>query len=146
MERECRFVIEYISPITGEITKCYPMSVDSKNKCLETNKRKGIETISVKRLYPFSTVKNQHNFDLIISMCYNMMCEMERGEREWDDDVYEALSEMRQDAQECFQLPLPVAWLPYEQLHKAKDLVMIATSRREAACIENGRLDLLKYC
>lgn len=105
----------------------------------------GFEIVSITKLYPFSTMKNQHNFDLIHSICFNHMCDMESGEIEWDDKTYEALEEMRQDAEEFFTLPLPVAWLPYDKWSRATELARIAVMHRDQRCIEAGRSDLLKY-
>ena len=62
MAKESRFVIEYVSPITGEITECHPMSVDSKDKCIETSRRKGIEIVSVKKLYPLFNISISQDF------------------------------------------------------------------------------------
>lgn len=142
--RESHFVIEYVA--AGEIKKCYPMSVDSKDKCLATCKSRHVEVISVTKLYPFSTAKNQHNFDLIYSICYNWMCEMERGEREWDDTLYNDLSAMRERAEYFLHMTLPVAWMTWEDLSDAKLLASWAVEHRANKCIENGRPDLVKFC
>lgn len=143
--REERYMIRY-ALADGTEKVCYPKSEEKYKSNLAYCQENGIALLEFCKLYPFSTQKNQHNFDLIISICFNYMCEMERGEREWDEDMYKSLSEMRQDAEEAFYYELPVVWLPYEKWHRAKTLAQIAVSHREQACIENGRLDLLQYC
>lgn len=119
---------------------------DKKQKNLDACKRNGYRVVSCKKLYPFSTMKNQHNFDLIHSLCFNKMCEMEDGEIEWNDAEYEKLMDMRQKAEEFFTLPLPVAWLTWEDYKDAKELAETAIMHRQDACIRNGRPDLVTYC
>ena len=143
---EERFEIQYKTTLEGEIKYCFPKSKESKDKNLAICRERGYYIVSCCKLYPFNTMKNQHNFDLIHSICFNMMHDMEIGELEWNDEQYEGLEEMKQKAEKFFCLPLPVAWLPYEEWSDAKELAMMAVNHREQTCIENGRLDLLKYC
>jgi hypothetical protein len=119
---------------------------DKKQKNLDACKRNGYRVVSCKKLYPFSTMKNQHNFDLIHSICFNTMHDMESGEIEWNDAEYEKLMDMRQKAEEFFTLPLPVAWLTWEDYKDAKELAETAIMHRQDACIRNGRPDLVTYC
>lgn len=119
---------------------------DKKQKNLDACKRNGYRVVSCKKLYPFSTINNQHNFDLIHSICFNTMHDMESGDIEWNDAEYERLMDMRQKAEEFFTLPLPVAWLTWEDYKDAKELAETAIMHRQDACIRNGRPDLVTYC
>lgn len=119
---------------------------DKKQRNLDVCKKNGYKVVYCKKLYPFSTMKNQHNFDLIHSICFNTMSDMEDGEIKWDDAEYERLEKMRQRAEEFFTLPLPVAWLTWEDYKDAKELAETAIIHRQEACIRNGRPDLVTYC
>ena len=149
MERERKYEMQYAVPQQdgSNLIKTIRFTGEAKKKQnLEACKRQGYHVMSVKTLYPFSTAKNQHNFDLIHSLCFNLMSEMERGEREMNIEQYEGLEEMIQLADKYMCLELPVAWLPWEDYSKAKELAMMAVSHREQRCIEAGRTDLLRYC
>ena len=145
MKRETRFELRYFTK-DGYEKVCYPRSVEARDRNLDYCKRNGIEVISVKKLYPFNTMKNQHNFDLISNICFNRMHDMESGEVAWDDKEYDDLAIMREDAQRFFCLDLPVAWLPWEDWKRAKELADNAVIHRQEACIANGRPDLVTYC
>ena len=110
--------------------------------CLEY----GFTVISVKKLYPFNTEKNQHNFMLISNLCSNRIHDMVMGDIPYDPAEYDRLEEMQAKADELFCLSLPVAWIPYETLKDAKELSAMAINHRMDRCIENGRLDLVRYC
>lgn len=99
-----------------------------------------------KKLYPFSTARNQHNFQLISNKCTIIMREMECGEREFNEAEYDRLERMRDRADELFAMPLPVAWLTWEDLKDAKELSAMAINMRAEACVAKGRPDLVTYC
>lgn len=145
-KKEDRFEIRYISLKTGTEKSCYPRSVEKKDEQIAYCKEHGIRIISCKKLYPFSTMKNQHNFELIKNICFNRMHDMISGEIPMDDSEYERLSEMAEQAGEFFCLPLPVAWLPWEEYREANELAQMAIIHRQNACIANGRPDLVPYC
>ena len=148
MARENKYELWYaVQTADGEQEKMIRFTGDDKKKKnLDICKKMGYRVISCKKLYPFSTIKNQHNFDLIHSLCFNRMHDMEIGEIEWNDEEYEYLENLRSKADTYFILELPVAWLPYEDWKEATEIAMMAVNHREQTCIENGRLDLLKYC
>lgn len=146
MNRENRYELRYVSPVNGNVTACYPRSEEKKNENIEFCKERGIKVISCKKLYPFSTEKNQHNFEPINNICFNRMHDMESGEIEWDEAEYDRLSEMREKAERFFGLTLPVAWLTWEDWKEAKELASMAVLHRQEACIANGRPDLVTYC
>lgn len=115
----------------------------NKAKCKEL----GYKFISAKKLYPFSTEKNQHNFELIHNVCMNRMHDIDcEGQPEAYEGEYDRLWEMKEKSEEFFCLPLPVAWLPWEKHKEAKELANMAILHRQNACIANGRPDLVKYC
>lgn len=144
--KEQRWALRYISKKDGTEKVCYPRSEEKKNEQLATCKRNGITVLSCKKLYPFSTVKNQHNFELIRNICFNTMHDMEHGETQWNGDEYDRLDAMKEKADYFFGLPLPVAWLPWDEYCEAKELANTAIIHRQEACIANGRPDLVTYC
>lgn len=58
----------------------HPTSEEKKEQALATCKANGYRVISCKKLYPFNTEKNQHNFDLIHNICMNAIFDMDSGE------------------------------------------------------------------
>lgn len=145
MKREEKWEFKYEVPDKG-IRVCYPQSKEQIEKNKKDCEKVGLRIISIKKLYPFSTMKNQHNFDLICSLTGNRMDDMICGTIEYDADEYEKLEEMRKKAEEFFCLPLPIAWLPWEQYKEAKELAEMAIIHRQNACIKAGRYDLVKDC
>lgn len=148
MMNEQKWALRYCVPTAdGEIEKvCYPKSEEKRDENIEICKTRGYRVVSCKKLYPFSTMKNQHNFELISNICFNRMYDMDNGEIEYDSVEYDRLEEMREKAQRFFALPLPIAWLPWEELKEAKNLAEMAILHRQDACIANGRADLVTYC
>lgn len=146
MIREQRWELRYVSIKDGKEKNCYPRSEEKKNEQLAICREKGIKIIHCKKLYPFSTMKNQHNFDLIHSICFCAMHDMLHGEAEWNEAEYDRLEAMDEKAQKFFGLPLPVAWLPYEDWRDAKELANMAIMHRQDACIANGRPELVALC
>lgn len=143
---EQRWEIRYVSKQDGTVKKCYPRSEDKKNEQLSVCKERGIEVLSCKKLYPFSTIKNQHNFELIRNICMNTMYDMQNGDMAWDDAEYDRLADLKDKADRFFGLPLPVAWLPWDELCEAKEVAQAAILHRQDACIAAGRPDLVAYC
>lgn len=144
--KEQRWELRYVSLMNGEEKCCYPRSEEKKNEQIALCKEKGITVISCKKLYPFSTEKNQHNFELIHNICMNRINDMYIGEAEWDDDEIKRLEELKEKSEEFFCLPLPIAWLPWEKHCEARELANMAIMHRQDACIRNGRPDLVTYC
>lgn len=147
--KEERFEIRYAVP-TAEGNWSEKVIYNTSKEKAGSNKARikelGYKFISCKKLYPFSTMKNQHNFNLISDICHNRMHDMEMGEIEWNDSEYDRLENMKNRADEFFCLPLPIAWLPWEDWKDAKELSENAIVHRQNACIANGRPDLVKYC
>ena len=144
--KEQRWALRYISQKDGTEKVCYPRSEEKKNEQLSLCKQRGITVLSCKKLYPFSTEKNQHNFELIHNICMNTLHDMETGEVEWDDAEYDRLTALKDKSEKFFCLELPVAWLPYDELVEAKEIAAAAVIHRQEACIRNGRPDLVSYC
>lgn len=115
---------------------------ENKKKCKEY----GYRIVSAKKLYPFNTYKNQHNFDLIHSIAMNELYDIWNGDKKVSDEEYDRLYEMKEKAEKFFCLPLPVAWLPWEDWKDAKEMAENAIFHRQEACIANGRPDLVTYC
>lgn len=142
--KEQRYRFEYEA--NGEKKVCYPRSEQKKDENLEICKRKGYKVIKITKLYPFSTNKNQHNFELVANRCFNMMHDMDSGEIERNAEEYNRLWELRDKAQNFFALELPVAWLDWNTLKEARKIAELAVEFRIATCIKNERLDLIQYC
>ena len=143
--KETRFEMRYING-KGEEKVCYPRSEEQRDANKQKCKELGYKVISCKKMYPFSTIKNQHNFELINNICFNTMHDMQSGEIPWDDAEYDRLEGMKKKAEEFFCLPLPIAWLTWDDWKEAKELSEMAILHRQDACIANGRPDLVTYC
>lgn len=104
------------------------------------------EAFKCQKLYPFSSEKNQHNFELVRNVCMNRIYDIDAGEPMTDEHELERLYEIKEKADKYWCLPLPVAWLPWEELSEARELCVGAREHRANACIEAGRPDLVKYC
>jgi hypothetical protein len=148
-KKEERYELRYEVPTAGGNWSEKVAHYNSKEKA-QANRAKaqelGYKVISLKKLYPFSTMKNQHNFELIHNICMNTMYDMDAGEIPYDNEEYNRLWDMKEKSEEFFCLPLPVAWLPWEKHQEAKKLANMAIMHRQDACIANGRPDLVTYC
>lgn len=142
---EERYAFRYLSK-DGREKVCYPRSKEKRDENYAYCKAHGVTVVSCQKLYPFSTEKNQHNFGLIHDICFNTMYDMESGEVPMDKAEYERLSDLKDRAERFFCLPLPIAWLPWEEYRDAKEIAQMAILHRQNACIENGRPDLVAYC
>lgn len=145
-KKENRFALRYISNKTGTEKVCYPRSIEKRDEQLAYCKAHGIRVVSCKKLYPFSTERNLHNFELICNVCFNRMHDMRSGEVPMDEAEYQKLDELCERAQVFRGLPLPVAWLPWEELSEAREIAAAAVLHRQEACIAAGRPDLVTYC
>lgn len=125
---------------------CYPKSKEQIEKNKAACVRAGYEFISCKKLYQYNTYRDQHNFELIYNVCYNQMTDMEDGEIPYDNDKYIELEARRDRAAFFRELPLPTAWLTWDEWNEAKEMAAAAREHRANACIENGRFDLVQYC
>lgn len=143
---EERYEVRFISLKTGKETRRYPRSSAQKDEFVSRLKNRGIRVLSIKKLYPFSTMRNQHNFELIRNICFNRMHDMNMGDARMDEAEYSRLEDLKEKAETFFCLELPVAWLPWEEYRNAKELAQMAILHRQNACIENGRPDLVAYC
>ena len=147
MERTQKWELVYgVKTADGEVVKrCYPNSEEKRAKNLAICKERGYRVVSCKKLYPFSTEKNQHNFMLIANICSNRMNDMFM-EGDYNSAEYDRLEALKAKADEYFELPLPVAWLPWDKWQEAKELASMAIEHRMSVCVENGRPDLVQYC
>lgn len=143
--RQQRWAIRYRLPDGTEKTHT-STSEERKAQALASIKAKGFQLISCRKLYPFNTERNQHNFDLIHNICANAMHDMDTGETPYNAAEYDRLAETKEKAERLFCLPLPVAWVPWEVLKDAKELATAAINHRQDACIAAGRHDLVRYC
>lgn len=144
--KEERWELRYVSLKDGEVKNCYPRSEEKKNEQLKVCKEKGIKVIHCKKLYPFNTMKNQHNFDLIHTLAMNDLYDIWNGELKVTDEEYEKIESLRDRSEKYFILPLPCAWLCWDEWKDANELAQMAIVHRQNACIENGRPDLVTYC
>lgn len=148
-KKEQRFEIRYEVPTAeGNWSErvIRPRSEEAKDRDLQQIKQYGYRLVSCKKLYPFSMEKNQHNFMLVANICRNTMSDMQTGEIQFDKAEYIRLDDLKDKADKYFCYPLPVAWVPWEDLKEMKELSAMAVSHRMNACERAGRYDLLKYC
>lgn len=130
----------------GDVKKCYPRSKEKVNENRQIAKENGYEVIGIKKLYPFSTMKNQHNFDLIHTLCMNDLYDIWNGDLKVSDEEYGRIENLKELSEKYFSLPLPIAWLTWEEWKEANELAQTAIIHRQEACIAKGRPDLVTYC
>lgn len=149
MKKEQRWEMRYEVPTAnGNWSEkvCYPRSEEQRDSNKQKAKELGYRIISCKKLYPFSTNKNQHNFELISNICYNRMYDIMMGEQEEYEGEFEKLEDMKEKAEKFFCYPLPVAWVTWEDYREMKELSAAAILHRQEACIRAGRPDLVALC
>ena len=132
MKREEVYQFTYINSMGKEKTE----QVKSKKRledCLQLCKELGYKVINSNKLYPFSTMKNQHNFFLIYNIAFNAMNDMEDGTTPWDADEYNKLIATRYKAGEYMTMPLPVVWVPWNTYKEMKEMAVAAICHRDAA-------------
>ena len=146
-EQKWEFKYETISSDGSKLVKSLVVKSKEKIDDLKSQcKKAGYRVVSVKKLYPFSTEKNQHNFMLVDNICKNTMYDMVNGVIPYDNDEYIRLEELHQKAQKYFCYDLPVAWVTWDEHQEMKELSIMAINRRMDTCEKHGRLDLIKYC
>ena len=145
-KKEERYELRYISKKDGKEKSCYPKSKEKRDEQMAIAKEQGITVIYCKKLYPFSTNKNQHNFELVKNKCFNLMYDMTEGDTPYDEAEYDRLDALAKKAMGYSCYPLPVAWVPWEEHEEMKEISMLARNWRADTCIEHGRPDLVQYC
>ena len=145
-KKEERYALTYISIKDGQTKTCYPQSTEKKDEQIKICKEKGIKIVSCKKLYPINTMKNQHNFSLINDIVTNELFDIWNSNKAVSDEEYERLTSLKERSEKYFCLPLPIAWLPWEEWKDAKEMIDNAVFHRQEACIANGRPDLVAYC
>ena len=149
MKKQEKWRFEYAVPTSKDNDSIKCLIATSKEKVADLKdqcKKYGYRVVSIKKLYPFSTNRNQHNFELIKNRTFNLMYEMESGDAPWDDKEYDRLYELNQKAQQYCCYELPVAWVPWDEHQEMKELSMMAVNWRVDTCIKKGRPDLIQYC
>lgn len=137
---------EFKYEVGGQTKFCYPRDKEQIEYCRRKCAELGGEVLSVKKVYPFSTEKNQHNFELIRNVCSNRMHDMDMGDIPYDEEAYDKMDDLKERAEQYMGLPLPVAWLPYEQLKEAKEIVAMAHEHRYSANLAAGNYRWLHLC
>lgn len=132
MNREERYEFTYINREGKEKTEQVRGKIRL-NKCYDICRDLGYKVIGHRKLYPFSMERHQHDFDHIHNICRNRMSDMENEEIPWNLDEYNRLYETAKKAEEFFCLPLPVAWVPWEQYKEMKELVAASEVHRDIA-------------
>lgn len=104
------------------------------------------------KLYPFSIQKHAHDIEYYHNHLWNTMKDMERDiipmNAERYDRIYDfyygelmELYEKMFDSRDGY-----VTYLTGKQIGLAKKIVVWASERRAQHCIENGKIEYLKYC
>lgn len=131
-KREERFELRYTVPTNGRTEeKVIRVRGAEKLDELKAKCRRYGYKYTAEKLYPFSMVKNQHNFDLIISISGNVMHDMETGAVPFDDAEYDRMADLREKANTFFGYELPIAWVPYAELKEMKALANLAELTRD---------------
>lgn len=130
----------------GEVKICYPQSKEQIEKNRAVCKKNGYKVISVKKMYPFNTWKNQHNFELIHNIAMNKLYDIFMDNKKVSDEEIDRLEAMRDRSEYFFLQELPVAWLTWDEWQEANEMAASAIVHRQEACIANGRPDLVTYC
>ena len=153
MNRESRFEIRYVLTTANGVREervFVARSEEKRNEALATCKRAGYEVLSCKKLYPFNTERNQHNFFLIANICANRMYEIETDVRaKWTPEIdaeYARLEALKETADRLCGAELPIAWLTWDDLKAARELSEAAVEHRVSKVLEAGRPDLVQYC
>lgn len=144
MKKEQRWKQQF--EIKGQVKTYYPRSEEQRKHNIEVAKKNGYKVVTNVKLYPFSTMKNQHNFDLIHNIVMCELYDIWNGEKKVSDEEYEKLEHLRDRSEYFFVQDLPIAWLPWKEWEEANELANMAIIHRQNACIENGRPDLVAYC
>lgn len=129
MKKTERFKIMY--EISGNKKVCYCNSKEQKQATIDYCKVKNIKIVSCEKLYPFNSLNNQHNFDLIATLCVNTINDMITGNKQFNEQEYNKLVETRKEAEDFLLLELPTAWLPYDKWKRAKELSLMAILHRD---------------
>lgn len=142
--KEERYRLVYM--VGNEKKVCVAKSKEKHEHNIEICKQRGYEIVSKTKLYPFSTEKNQHNFELINNLAANEMYDMINGEIPFNEERYNYLASIKDRAEQYFCASLPVAWVDYDTWKDMKELSSQAVLHRQEACIANGRPDLVSLC
>lgn len=127
-----RFEMVYINS-AGVEKRCYPKSKQKRDDNLKFAKEHNIKVVSCRKLYPFATINNQHNFELIANITFNAMKDMESGKTEWNDDEYERLEKTHEKANEFFCMDLPVVYVPWGTYCEMREMAAAAELHRDSA-------------
>ena len=130
MKREERYEFTYINK-DGLAKTERVKSKEHFDKCLKTCEELHYPVVRKCKLYPFSTLRNQHNFQLIANICYNRIWDMEHDVIPYNADEIERLEARRTAAEEFFCYDLPVAWVPWETYKEMKELATAAICHRD---------------
>lgn len=144
MQREQRWRLTYET--TDGVVRTVDIREEQRERSLARLERNGYKKLKMVKLYPFSTEKNQHNFELIHNICFNALYDMEMGDKPYDSAEYDRLEDLKDRSERYFLEALPIAWVPWEQWKDMKELANMAIMHRQDACIANGRPDLVAYC
>ena len=132
---------------SGEKKVCYPQSKEKVEENKRVCRERGFRVVSVRKMYIFNTERNQHNFMLIANECANALYDdAVNGFRNLSESERETLENRKSRADYFFELPLPIAYLTWEEWQEANEMAMMAVLHRQEACIRNGRPDLVQYC
>lgn len=114
-------------------------SKDSLHKNLEAIKQRGFKLDKYRKLYPFNMEKNQHNFDLIHTMCMNELYDIWNGDKTVSDEEYNRLEEAKEKSEKFFCAELPIAWVPWDEYEQMREMATAAEIHRDAANARAGR-------
>lgn len=138
MRKESRWEIRFISSRNGWKTTEIAYSDQEKDRMLRKLSESGEQVLRCRKLYPFSTMHYGHHFGMQYFRCSLRIDEIESGQPEKYSGEKEYLMGIAKRAQEFERLPFPVAWLPFDELRDAKQIVEMSIKCSKQACIDNG--------
>ena len=105
------------------------------------------------KLYPFSRRNHAHDIEFYRNRIKNVLYAMDSGDIPYDARRYNRLETMLNGPLEDLYNAMYfnssdgiVCYLTGSQIALAKRIIVWAHEQRAAACVEAGRLDLVKYC
>lgn len=101
--------------------------------------------------YPFSVQKQAHDIEFRKNRVWCILRDMESGEIQWDEQMYDSLQAHLEDLRDLLDAILfggdgRIVYLTGKQIGLAKDCVAWASDVRANTLIANGKTEYLPYC
>lgn len=105
----------------------------------------------MEKKYPFSVQKHAHDIEFRMNRVWIILREMEQGDIQWDEKMYDNLTAHMEELQELLDAVMyngdgRIAYLTGKQIGLAKDCIAWASDVRANTLIKNGKTEYLLYC